>query len=206
LVSGLLFREYSKFGDIKPKLFLIRRGFKIYPIYYIFYWMYLIPKLYLDDGGFRKNFDLIPFLSDMFFVQNYVCSWGYAFAHSWSLPVEEHFYFGFAIAMYFAVKKGADYFSQQNDSKPNRFEKTILLILVLCLVMRVLSNVFLPPEQFAGRNFTNTHLRIDSLLAGVLVSYWHHFRKEKLREIMTAYRRPLLLLAVALVSFSPFVE
>jgi peptidoglycan/LPS O-acetylase OafA/YrhL len=37
LVSGLLFKEYIKFGNIRPKLFLIRRGFKIYPIYFLFY-------------------------------------------------------------------------------------------------------------------------------------------------------------------------
>jgi len=32
LISGLLFKEFQKFGAINPKLFLIRRGFKIYHI------------------------------------------------------------------------------------------------------------------------------------------------------------------------------
>ncbi len=36
LVSGLLFSEYQKFGNIRIRLFLIRRGFKIYPLFYIF--------------------------------------------------------------------------------------------------------------------------------------------------------------------------
>src|SRR3954471_20438531 len=35
LVSGLLFAEYKKFGDIHPVRFLIRRGFKIYPLFYL---------------------------------------------------------------------------------------------------------------------------------------------------------------------------
>lgn len=34
LVSGLLFKEYIKYGNIKPILFLIRRGLKIYPLFY----------------------------------------------------------------------------------------------------------------------------------------------------------------------------
>ena len=34
LVSGLLFSEYKKFGDLKPSRFLARRGFKIYPMFY----------------------------------------------------------------------------------------------------------------------------------------------------------------------------
>src|SRR5450631_3793520 len=35
LVSGLLFSEYKKHGTIKPGRFLIRRGFKIYPQFYL---------------------------------------------------------------------------------------------------------------------------------------------------------------------------
>jgi peptidoglycan/LPS O-acetylase OafA/YrhL len=35
LVSGLLFAEYKQFGGIKPFHFLIRRGFKIYPLFYL---------------------------------------------------------------------------------------------------------------------------------------------------------------------------
>ena len=36
LVSGLLFREYKKTGTVRIGRFLIRRGFKIYPTFYIF--------------------------------------------------------------------------------------------------------------------------------------------------------------------------
>jgi len=35
LVSGLLFAEYKRFGSIKPLRFLVRRGFKIYPLFYL---------------------------------------------------------------------------------------------------------------------------------------------------------------------------
>jgi peptidoglycan/LPS O-acetylase OafA/YrhL len=34
LVSGLLFKEYITYGSINAKLFFIRRGLKIYPLFY----------------------------------------------------------------------------------------------------------------------------------------------------------------------------
>ena len=36
LVSGLLFQEYQRHGKIRVGRFLIRRGFKIYPSFYVF--------------------------------------------------------------------------------------------------------------------------------------------------------------------------
>src|SRR4029077_18685201 len=91
LVSGLLFKEYLKFGDIRPKLFLIRRGFKIYPLYYLFYIPYLV--LIVREQGW-SSVDVRGFLSDMTFTQNFINGWGWAYGASWSLAVEEHFYFG----------------------------------------------------------------------------------------------------------------
>lgn len=46
LVSGLLFKEYIKYGYLRPGRFLIRRGFKIYPVYYLFYLVYIIPIIF----------------------------------------------------------------------------------------------------------------------------------------------------------------
>ncbi|MBA3859957.1 MAG: acyltransferase, partial [Cyanobacteria bacterium PR.3.49] len=36
LISGLIIREFEKHGDFNGLHFLIRRGFKIYPSYYLF--------------------------------------------------------------------------------------------------------------------------------------------------------------------------
>lgn len=99
LVSGLLFKEYKKYGDVKPFKFLIRRGFKIYPIYYLFYLPYLIPIL------IKGNLNLKGLIADMTFLQNYAFGFGYSYAASWSLAVEEHFYFSFALLVWFILKK-----------------------------------------------------------------------------------------------------
>ncbi|HLA56209.1 MAG TPA: acyltransferase [Flavobacterium sp.] len=199
LVSGLLFKEFQRYGSIKPKLFLIRRGFKIYPIYFLFYGLYLLPIL------IKRQFNLTGFLSDMFFVQNYVWGWGYAYAPSWSLAVEEHFYFGFALLVLFGIRYRFFRFEKhETNSDISRFEILIAVVMGICLVLRIISNTAFPNE--IARNITMTHLRIDSLLAGVMVSYWYHFRREMLMGFVNANKKMLLLFALALVSFAPFMD
>ncbi|GEP50391.1 acyltransferase [Flavobacterium noncentrifugens] len=199
LVSGLLFKEYLRFGDIKPGKFLIRRGFKIYPIYYLTYLLYLAIVI------MKHRFNITGFLSDMFFVQNYVWGWGFAYVPSWSLAVEEHFYFGFALLMFVVIKTKAFKFGAlQPNAAVTRFECFIVAVMVLCLFMRIFSNTYDPENVI--RHITMTHLRIDSLFAGVLVSYWYYFRKEATFRIVKKQASVLLVIALLLVSFSPFFE
>lgn len=65
LVSGLLFKEQIQHGQIKPIRFLIRRGFKIYPIYYLTYILYIPLLIY------QNKFDVKSMLIDFTFLQNY---------------------------------------------------------------------------------------------------------------------------------------
>ena len=67
LVSGLLFNEFKKSGQVNIKRFLIRRGFKIYPAFYIFLLVALITEKY----WFRVNYPLQNILSELFFMQSY---------------------------------------------------------------------------------------------------------------------------------------
>ena len=77
LVSGLLFKEYQKFGSIKPGLFLIRRGFKIYPLFYLAIGMTVVINYFLK--GTINWSQVIP---ELIFVQNYFKGlWN----HTWSL-------------------------------------------------------------------------------------------------------------------------
>lgn len=198
LVSGLLFKEYLKFGNIKPGLFLIRRGFKIYPIYYLTYFLYLTPKI------IKHQFEWTGFFSDLFFVQNYVYAWGYAYVPSWSLAVEEHFYFGFSFFLWLAIK----YFwidkDQNLNKKISKFEVFILLLMIICLCMRIISNIYFLENE--DKNITMTHLRMDSLFAGVFVSYLYYFKKEKLIKVFESNKIILMIICFALLSFTPFVD
>jgi peptidoglycan/LPS O-acetylase OafA/YrhL len=199
LVSGLLFREYKKFGNIKPGRFLIRRGFKIYPIYYLFYIPYILWIIYAHQK-------LIPYgiFCDLTFIQNYTWPFSYAYPASWSLAVEEHFYFFFTFCMFWVLSKnhlktGAD------DGKitSHKFEITLLLIFVLCLLMRFASNLIWDNWIY---NVQMTHLRIDSLLAGVLISYMYYFSYDFLKEKFEKYKTWLYPIAVLGICWTPFID
>ena len=182
-MSGLLFKEFKRYGDIKPFNFLIRRGFKIYPIYYLFYLPYLIPIL------LNGNLNIKGLVSDMFFLQNYTFGWGYSYAASWLLAVEEHFYFVLAVALWFLFKKIKSG-SIQSSLQTGIIEKIIVSIMMACIAVRIISNIVFADQII--RNFSMTDLRIDSLLAGVLVSYWYHFKFDTIKSIFNNYKKYLL--------------
>lgn len=200
LVSGLLFAEYKKHGNIRGKLFLIRRGFKIYPLFYFstfltlgfllfFPDMYLFPdskKLILNHNGILSGF-----IIEAFFLQSYFFGyWG----HTWSLSVEEFFYFSLVIFLYFLIRKG-----RLEDKR--RFFGISIVVFSICLIMRVISNIIFPGSI---TNYTAVHLRIDSLFAGVLISYLYHFDREWLASFYSRYRKVIILLLVPLICYTPF--
>jgi len=200
LVSGLLFKEYLKFGDIQPKRFLIRRGFKIYPIYYLFYIPYILPAI-LDDKLY-----VMGFLADMVFIQNYAFGWGYAYGASWSLAVEEHFYIALAILLWVGIKFKIILFEKPLHSRKFTisFSTLIYIILVGCFILRLYSNIYFP-EQFS-KNFTMTHLRIDSLMAGVFISYLFHFKTKELVQAFKRYKPILISIAFVCILWTPFID
>lgn len=202
LVSGLLFKEYQKFGDIKPKRFLLRRGFKIYPIYYLFYLPYLV--LLINNGNFMP----MRFLGDMVFLQNYVNGFGYGYPASWSLAIEEHFYFGFAILLYLALKRNWIVLRRENEGSKFSVKElwvAVTVLMVACLLIRIPTNLYLP-EKYLNRSVTMTHLRIDSLLAGVLISYFYYFKPVALKAFYHRYKPGLFALALLCLCWTPFIE
>jgi len=203
LVSGLLFKEYLKFGDIRPKLFLIRRGFKIYPIYYLFYIPYLVPII-MEKGW--SSLTSRGFLSDMTFTQNFINGWGWAYRASWSLAVEEHFYFGLSFFLWLGSKYKFIKFQKEDRSQNNilSFPHIILAIMFFCFFLRILGNYYFPYQQ--GRLFTNTQFRIDSLLAGVLISYFLYFDRDKLERFFYTYKYLLFLVAIIGLTWTPFFD
>jgi peptidoglycan/LPS O-acetylase OafA/YrhL len=199
LVSGLLFKEYQKFGDIHPTRFLIRRGFKIYPIYYLFYLPYILPKILQND------LNVTGLAGDLTFTQNYVWGWGYAYSASWSLAVEEHFYFGLAIALWYYLGNLKKRTLQHTGSETlPGFEKAIIAVLITVFCLRIVSNYVFPAAEV--RNTSMTHLRIDSLLAGVLVSYLYYFKREQFGQWFRRHKIILYIICIAGLCWTPFIE
>lgn len=188
LVSGLLFSEFKKYGNIKPGLFLIRRGFKIYPLFYFSIVVTIVlslyfPNCYIFPGShtlfLNHNGIAAAAFYEVFFLQSYIFGF---WTHHWSLSVEEMFYFFFVISFFLLLKQ------KQKLKAQFKIETLFLVFLVCILFLRIFTQIFAPNDYLQHNAF---HLRIDSLMAGVFVSYLYNFRKEKLFRIYEKQKRIL---------------
>lgn len=179
LVSGLLFKEYLSNGNADVKRFLIRRGFKIYPAFYFFLlvtvWMY----------GFGST-NSTAILSEIFFLQSYLKP---MWSHTWSLAVEEHFYFLLAFFVIAAIRFK---WIQRERLMIGILAGMILLPLGMRLVY--VYQVY----RFAPEPFYYTHLRIDGLFTGALLGYLWHFKKNLLEKFY-ARKNFFLVLSILLI-------
>jgi peptidoglycan/LPS O-acetylase OafA/YrhL len=186
LISGLLFREQEKFGDVKPVRFLIRRGFKIYPLFYFFIILTLAAYVYYGD-----EINKAYILTEITFTRNFL---GGFWVHTWTLCVEEHFYFAIAFLMFY-IKRDR----WMNIRKVNR---AFIFFFVFSMVIEWL-NVF--AENHFQRNYffnewarrVQTQYCFDSLLYGVFISYHYRFNRERLTRFLRNNRMPLFLFSIA---------
>jgi peptidoglycan/LPS O-acetylase OafA/YrhL len=189
LVSGLLFKEYQKFGSIKPGLFLIRRGFKIYPLFYALIAITSLKALLVSVFNIQgnENFCLKTVLSELFFVQNY---FDRIWSHTWSLAVEEHFYLLLTIIIYLLIKNG-------KLEQKRLFNLLSIGIFVLCLMLRIYNGI--KSDFTYDSHLFPSHFRFDSLFFGVFISYHYCFNKIKFLDFYKTNRLIFLLLAFVFV-------
>jgi peptidoglycan/LPS O-acetylase OafA/YrhL len=186
LISGLLFREYLKTGSISPGRFLIRRGLKIYPAFYVF----LIASVLLDFEFQPAALTARNILGEIFFLQNYV---GALSIHTWSLAVEEHFYLLLLSALVVLCR-----FSKGRPA----FRDLPRLIIGFNLFLLIARTYVCHRRGYGWEDVISyTHWRIDSLLFGVLLSYWYHFDSQRLLRAVQA--RPALIAAAGLLLIAP---
>ena len=159
LVSGLLFGEYQRQGRVALGRFLLRRGLKIYPAFWVMT-AATVAYLWLH----HRPVPLRHLLGELLFVQNYAAHlWG----HTWSLAIEEHFYLCLALLVALLLRRpGANPFS--------RLPAFFALTAAFCLGFRQWNAAHYAEYQYA-LDFYPTHLRIDSLFFGVLLAYLTHF-------------------------------
>ncbi len=187
LVSGLLFNEYKKTDHVRVGRFLIRRGFKIYPSFYVF----LLVALLTETFWYNTHYPLPNVLSEAFFLQSYFDG---CFIHTWSLAIEEHFYILVSLFILLAVYK---------KWIPNRklMISSLLAAIILVFTMRF-QYVFARINE-PSIHFFKTHLRMDGLLIGVLISYMYHF-SERFKAIFSKNLYPFAAAVIALISL-PFI-
>lgn len=192
LISSLLFKEYIKFGNVKSVHFLIRRGFKIYPLFYFFIALSIITKL-----CFHEAIKPLELFGELTFTRNFT---GGFWAHTWTLCVEEHFYFFIAIAML--------YIKRQNLYNVKKVNKAFLFIFIFSMAIELINAV---AEGMAGTNYflndwarqVQTQYCFDSLLYGVFISYNLHFNKKQLEGIFRKHAQWLTSISILILLTIP---
>jgi peptidoglycan/LPS O-acetylase OafA/YrhL len=178
LISGLLFKEYKRFGNIHLKRFWLRRGMKIYPAFYF----YLLVEIVWYLSIYKQIPGAEPprlFWFDATFLSNYFEG---LTGHAWSLSVEEHFYFVLPVFLLILMKlrpKKTDPFA----SIPIVF----LLIAIGSLWLRMMAKPAFYEDYYSY--LYPTHLRMDSLFCGVMTGYLFHYKPQFLARVA---RWPLL--------------
>jgi peptidoglycan/LPS O-acetylase OafA/YrhL len=193
LVSGLLFSEAKKTGTVSAGRFLIRRAFKIYPAF----WVMLGFTIVFFPMLLGAHISLAGLFAELFYYQNYK----YALClQTWTLAVEEHFYFLLA-GLFWILKRRAGPGRKMNfDGIPDLF----LFVAVLCLVSRFV--VWLVTISYTNQNMylflRADYAVIDSLFFGTMLShFWHNRWDDRVKSKVVALSWPLAV--VALVLFLP---
>ncbi len=193
LISGLLFQEYKRFGDIHLKTFWLRRGFKIYPAFYV----YTLIQTFVYVSMFGHKPGLKP-PSHLFLVDaTFLCSYFPGISgHVWSLAVEEHFYVLLPLLLLLLLRIGA---KKQNPfaSIPAIFAA----MAIACLSLRMLARPSSINDYYSY--LLPTHLRMDALFCGVTVGYLFHFHPQFLVKMA---RWPLAVAGAMLLTPAYFME
>jgi len=170
LVGGLLFKEYQKTSKIQVKRFFIRRAFKVWPGYFAFLLVYCTFQILRGDSTV-----LTALLPNFFHVQNYFSQTSQV-GWLWSLGVEEHFYLILPLAL------GVLYKLKKMGNSKVSVTHLFLFVAITCLVLRALT-YRLNPEAKEFTLVFPSHLRFDSLFAGVFLSYLVHFKNLRLEKL-----------------------
>ncbi len=171
LIAGLLFREWTTTGTLNLPRFYVRRGFKIYPAFYVFLAATLAVNL-VAPGISSFPVTVHATLAEATFTQNYFQGiWG----QTWSLAVEEHFYLLLPFLLWFLQRRN------DNDNNPFRIMPTLFMVVATVeLALRVATAGSAPTHKTVG--LFSTHLRLDGLMFGVLLSYYYHFEPAKITQ------------------------
>jgi peptidoglycan/LPS O-acetylase OafA/YrhL len=193
LISGLLFQEYKRFGDIRLKTFWLRRGLKIYPAYYVYTFAVAAVYMFVFRNVPGVKFPLRPLLVDATFLSSYFQGLS---SQAWSLAIEEHFYFLLPVLLLVLMR------ARGKKEEPFRSIPVVFLaVAVSSLLLRMMARPANPRDYFSY--LFPTHLRMDGLFCGVMLGYLFHFKPQLLARVS---RWPMLIAGVVLLSPIYFFE
>ena len=205
LVGGLLIKEVKDRGTVDWKRFLLRRGFKIWPAYYIY--LLALPLFLAVYDGSAFSASLWSLRANYFHLQNYwhasvggVTDYGHYITprvHTWSLAVEEHFYLALTLLIALLATRGA------GRERGLRYLPLIgVAIAAFCLWARWREYTLHWTSTEYNYGFP-THMRMDGLFFGVVMAYVYHFHRACFEAAFRRWGRAVVL-GAALVAYPVF--
>jgi len=205
LISGILLRQYSKEGHLNLKNFYIRRYLRLTPAYYFMLTVYWLLS--------ATNSDMI--WANYLYVNNFIPYEKQAAAWTWSLAVEEQFYFIYPLIL-IAILKWC--------KSPG-----LVLVWLFFISIAVNTGILLNDDiirttpssaiytsdafyhHFITVMYDNLHTRFGGLVVGCLVAYAMHFHQEKLTQVanskigiaLTFFGVALMVFFMVFPAFSP---
>ncbi len=180
LITTLLLNEYEKTGTISLTQFYLRRAFRIFPAFYCYlsfiFGLWMIGIIHLDWLDFGAAALFLRNYGGLFIHSNSSGDW--FIAQTWSLAVEEQFYWLWPVCLLFV--------------KPQRAVLITVVLILLAPFIRTAEYFAMPAtrEQIP----IMLHTRMDSLMTGCLIAFlYKNMRFQGL--LKSLYQRHIPLLA-----------
>jgi peptidoglycan/LPS O-acetylase OafA/YrhL len=187
-IGGQLWRELKDRGSISVGRFVVRRGFRIWPLYYFTYLCVLTFVLALGYGAAAKEYGW----SDLVFLTNFH-NRGLVLG-SWSLCTEEQFYIVTPLALFFLAR----HMRTIRSYRPLLWGLFLCVLILRAIVWTYSTGHFFShnPQLFATISYSSvTHC--DGLIIGLIISNFWVARDKPTLKVATP--GALIGLAVALM-------
>jgi peptidoglycan/LPS O-acetylase OafA/YrhL len=161
LIGSQIWKEYLKTNSIKFWAFVLRRGLRIWPLY--FFCMIIIGFFFFDGTP-----PIEGILSNILFLSNYWNDSGPIFG-AWSLSTEEHFYILAPLFILFVTK----YFGNK-DLK--YFRKILYVLFFVPCILRALTWQYISPDgefhlaKYMISIYRPIHTNCEGLIVGMILS------------------------------------
>ncbi len=191
LITTLLLNEYEKTGHIKLSSFYLRRVFRIFPAFYFYlsviFCLWMLGFIHLTWSIFGTAALFLRNYSAPFVHSHPTGDW--FVGHTWTLAVEEQFYWLWPICLILA--------------KPRRAALIATALVIITPIARTAEYFVLPGtrEQIP----IMLHTRVDSLMIGCLIALL--YKSERFQTILKSlYQRKIpAFAAVFIFGLSPFI-
>jgi peptidoglycan/LPS O-acetylase OafA/YrhL len=185
-IGSQLWKELKDRGSIAVGRFVMRRGFRIWPLYYFTYLCVLIFALTLGSGAAAKEYGW----SDLIFLTNFH-NRGLVMG-SWSLCTEEQFYIVTPVALYFLAR----YKLSIRSYRPLLWGLLLSVLILRAIVwIHVTGHFFSHNTQLFATISYSSVTHCDGLIIGLIISNFWVTRDKPALKVAT----PGVLIAVAAV-------